>query len=90
MPPREKTDFCDACFSPWYPRLMDEDGDPMENICDDCEDLIDDVPTGLRESDERPPICSCGVTMVLIDDEDPERGFICENPNCDFYGEEQT
>ena len=90
MATREKSDFCDACYEPWYPRLYDEDGEPMENLCDDCADLIDDIPTGLRESDERPTICACGVTMVLVNEDDAEAGFVCENPNCDFYGQDRS
>ena len=66
----QKTDFCDACFEPWYARIYDADGEPMENICDDCRDLIEDGPAGLSEDDERPPICSCGVTMAPVEDDD--------------------
>ena len=90
MPTRVKNDFCDACYEPWYGRLYDEDGEPMENICDDCADLIDDIPSGLRERDERPPICACGVTMVAVDEDDPETAFVCENPNCDYYGQDRS
>lgn len=86
---REKTDFCDACLEPWYPRLLDADGEPMENICDECSELIEDGDPGLYEDDERPPICPCGVTMSAQDDEDGETIFVCLNENCAYYGEPQ-
>jgi hypothetical protein len=87
MDKREKTDYCDACFSPWYPRLIDADGEPMQNVCDDCKDVIDDEPAGLREDDERPPICSCGVTMIAAEDEDGDIVFYCANEECPYYEE---
>ncbi len=79
-----KTDFCDACFQPWRPRLYDADGEAMENVCDDCADLVDDIPAGLTEEDEQPPICSCGVTMMAEDDEDDGIRYYCANENCGY------
>ncbi len=81
----EKTDFCDACYSPWYPRLIDADGEPMENVCDDCAELLGETPKGFTEGDDRPPICSCGVTMIADEDEDGRVVFICDNEECPNY-----
>jgi len=86
MAKREKTDFCDACYAPWYPRLNDADGEPLENLCDDCAQLMDEAPAGLSEEDDRPPICSCGVTMVADEDEDGEIVYACGNEECPNYG----
>ncbi len=84
MTKRQKTDFCDACYEPWYPRLYDADGEMMENLCDDCADMVEDTPAGLTEYDERPPICSCGVTMMAEDDEDGDLNYYCANENCAY------
>jgi hypothetical protein len=86
MPRLEKTDFCDACYAPWYPRLYDADGEPMENLCDECSELIDEEPAGLGEEDDRPPICSCGVTMVADEDDEGEIVYVCGNDECPYYG----
>ena len=82
-----KTDFCDACFEPWYSRIFDGDGEPMENVCDDCLDLMEVGHAGLSEDDERPPICSCGVTMAPVEDDDGEITWICANDACQFCEE---
>ena len=81
----EKIDFCDACYAPWYPRLIDADGEPMENVCDDCADLLGETPSGLADDDGRPPICSCGVTMIVDEDENGRTVFVCDNEECPNY-----
>jgi hypothetical protein len=84
MQTRKKTDYCDACFEPWYPRKYDADGEPMDNICDDCAELMEEGHIGLSEDDERPPICSCGSTMAPVEDDDGEISWVCINDNCRF------
>lgn len=79
-----KSDFCDACFEPWYARNYDADGEPMDNICDECADLMEEGHIGLSEDDERPPICACGVTMIASEDDDGDITWVCANDNCRF------
>jgi len=39
--------------------------------------------------DGRAPICGfCGVTALPADTADDETRFVCENPDCDAFGEE--
>jgi hypothetical protein len=88
MAAKQKTDFCDACYAPWYPRLFDADAEPMENLCDDCAEMMDEIPTGATEDDERPPICSCGVTMMAHERDDGTFEWYCANDECPYYEEE--
>lgn len=37
----------------------------------------------LLEPDAGAPICACGVTMLP----DGGGGFVCDNPDCEAYGE---
>ncbi|MGI9016937.1 MAG: hypothetical protein ACR2HR_07520 [Euzebya sp.] len=38
--------------------------------------------------EHRAPICpGCGVTALPIEADDPDAGFLCENPGCEMYTE---
>lgn len=37
----------------------------------------------LIEPDDGAPICGCGVTAIP----DGSGGFVCDNPDCEVYGE---
>jgi hypothetical protein len=39
-----------------------------------------------EDDEDRAPICgACGVTALVADS--PTAGFVCENPDCEAYGE---
>ena len=41
------------------------------------------------ESDDRAPICpSCGVTALPMEGGGAETRFVCENPDCEAFGDE--
>lgn len=46
----------------------------------------DEVP---GEGDDRAPICpSCGVTALPMEGGQLEARFVCENPDCESFGDE--
>jgi hypothetical protein len=46
----------------------------------------DEVP---GEGDDRAPICpSCGVTALPMEGGQREARFVCENPDCEAFGDE--
>ena len=41
------------------------------------------------DGDDRAPICgSCGVTALPMEGSVDETRFVCENPDCDAFGDE--